>query len=52
VLFHEETARGLAVKEATSFSIPPALGSTWDPALVERSTSTIRVVLPPRRCVT
>jgi hypothetical protein len=44
VLFHEETARGLAVKDATPFSIPPAL--------VERSTSTIRVVLPPRRCVT
>ena len=36
VLFHEETAHGLAVKGATSFPIPPALGSTWDPALVEQ----------------
>lgn len=35
-LFHEETAHGLAVKGATSFPIPPALGSTWDPALVEQ----------------
>ncbi|NVM77534.1 beta-glucosidase [Duganella sp. SG902] len=35
VLFHEETAHGLAVKGATSFPIPPALGSTWDPELVE-----------------
>lgn len=36
VLFHEETAHGLAVKGATSFPIPPALGSTWDPGLVEQ----------------
>jgi beta-glucosidase len=36
VLFHEETAHGLAVKGATSFPIPPALGSTWDPELVEQ----------------
>ncbi|NVM77496.1 beta-glucosidase [Duganella sp. SG902] len=36
VLFHEETAHGLAVKGATAFPIPPALGSTWDPALVEQ----------------
>jgi beta-glucosidase len=36
VLFHEEMAHGLAVKGATSFPSPPALGSTWDPALVEQ----------------
>jgi beta-glucosidase len=35
VLFHEETAHGLAVKGATSFPIPPGLGSTWDPDLIE-----------------
>jgi beta-glucosidase len=35
VLFHEETAHGLAVKGATSFPIPPGLGSTWDPDLLE-----------------
>ncbi len=36
MLFHEETAHGLAVKGATSFPIPPGLASTWDPDLVER----------------
>lgn len=36
VLFHEETAHGLAVKGASSFPIPMALGSTWDPKLVEQ----------------
>ncbi len=36
-LFHEETAHGLATIGATSFPIPPALGSTWDPGLVERA---------------
>jgi beta-glucosidase len=36
LIFHEETAHGLAVKGATSFPVPPALGSTWDPALIER----------------
>lgn len=35
VLFHEETAHGLAVQGATSFPIPTGLGSTWDPDLLE-----------------
>jgi beta-glucosidase len=35
VMFHEETAHGLAEKDATVFPAPPALGSTWDPDLVE-----------------
>ena len=35
-LFHEETAHGLKARGATIFPIPPALGSTWDPALVEQ----------------
>ncbi len=36
-LFHEETAHGLKARDATIFPIPPALGSTWDPALVEQA---------------
>lgn len=35
VLFHEETAHGLAVKGATCFPIPTALGGTWDTDLIE-----------------
>lgn len=35
-LFHEETAHGYAALGATIFPIPPALASTWDPALVEQ----------------
>ena len=34
-LFHEEAAHGYMAKSATVFPIPPALGSTWDPELVE-----------------
>lgn len=34
-MFHDETAHGLAALNATIFPIPPALGSTWDPKLVE-----------------
>lgn len=35
-LFHEETAHGYQARGATIFPIPPALGSTWDPDLVEQ----------------
>jgi beta-glucosidase len=35
-LFHEETAHGLAVKDATMLPTPTALGATWDPELVEQ----------------
>src|SRR5438067_1143673 len=36
-LFHEETAHGLAERNATIFPVPPALASTWDPPLVEQA---------------
>jgi beta-glucosidase len=35
-LFHEEAAHGLLARGATSFPSPPALGSTWDPELLEQ----------------
>jgi len=35
-LFHEETAHGLAVKDATMLPTPTGLGATWDPELVEQ----------------
>jgi beta-glucosidase len=35
-LGHDELAHGLLAGEATIFPTPPALGSTWDPALVEQ----------------
>ncbi|MEO6091709.1 MAG: glycoside hydrolase family 3 N-terminal domain-containing protein [Novosphingobium sp.] len=35
-LFHEETAHGLMADDVTVFPIPPALASSWDPALVEQ----------------
>lgn len=35
-LFHEEAAHGFVGSEATIFPSPPALGSTWDPELVEK----------------
>ena len=35
-LFHEELAHGLLAGDATVFPIPPALASSWDPALVEQ----------------
>jgi beta-glucosidase-like glycosyl hydrolase len=36
VMFHEEALHGLVAPQATMFPVPLALGSTWDPALVER----------------
>lgn len=36
VLFHSEAAHGFVGSEATIFPSPPALGSTWDPPLVEQ----------------
>lgn len=35
-LFHDETAHGYMASDTTIFPIPPALGSTWDPELVEQ----------------
>lgn len=35
-LFHEEGAHGYLAKGATIFPSPPALGSTWDPDLLEQ----------------
>lgn len=36
VMFHEEALHGLVAPRATAFPVPIALGSSWDPALVER----------------
>jgi beta-glucosidase len=36
VLFHEEALHGLAALQGTHFPVPMGLGSSWDPALVER----------------
>ena len=36
VMFHEEALHGFVAPLATHFPVPLALGSTWDPALVER----------------
>ena len=36
-LFNEETAHGLKARGATVFPIPPGLGSTWDPVIVEQA---------------
>ncbi len=36
VMFHEEALHGFVAPLATHFPVPIALGSTWDPALVER----------------
>jgi len=39
VMFHEEALHGFVAPQATHFPVPIALGSTWDPALVERVMS-------------
>lgn len=36
-LFHDELAHGLLANDATIFPSAPALGSTWDPDLVEQA---------------
>lgn len=36
VMFHEEALHGFVAPLATHFPVPLGLGSTWDPALVER----------------
>jgi beta-glucosidase-like glycosyl hydrolase len=38
-MFHEEALHGFAAPGATHFPVPIALGSTWDPSLVERVMS-------------
>ena len=38
-MFHEEALHGLAAPRGTHFPVPIGLGSTWDPALVERLMS-------------
>ena len=37
VMFHEEALHGFVAPLATHFPVPLALGSTWDPSLVERA---------------
>jgi beta-glucosidase len=37
VMFHDEALHGFVAPLATHFPIPIALGSTWDPALIERA---------------
>ena len=43
ILFHGEALHGALVKGATSFPEAVALGSTWDPALLERMFSAVAV---------
>jgi hypothetical protein len=38
-MFHEEALHGLVAPNGTQFPVPIGLGSTWDPALVERVMS-------------
>jgi beta-glucosidase len=41
IIFHTEALHGLVALNATSFPIPPALGSTWDRQLIEEMYSTV-----------
>jgi beta-glucosidase len=50
VMFHEEALHGLAAPAGTNFPVPIALGSTWDPALVERIMSAAAKETRARGC--
>ncbi len=50
VLFHEEALHGLVAPGATSFPVPMALASTWDPALLERVMSVAALEARTRGC--
>ncbi len=39
VMFHEEALHGFVAPQGTHFPVPLGLGSTWDPALVQRAMS-------------
>ena len=50
VMFHEEALHGFVAPLATHFPVPLALGSTWDPALVERALSVAAAEARARGC--
>jgi beta-glucosidase len=41
IMFHTEALHGLAALHATSFPVPPGLGSTWDRPLIQEMFSTV-----------
>jgi beta-glucosidase-like glycosyl hydrolase len=49
-MFHEEALHGFAAPGATHFPVPIALGSTWDPALLERVMSVAAKEARARGC--
>jgi beta-glucosidase len=50
VMFHEEALHGFVAPKGTHFPVPIALGSTWDPALVERIMSVAAKEARARGC--